>query len=136
MFRSPRLPAYAPVTATGRGYRMRHAERLTAVVLLMACLGGCGHAAQPLPPITTATAPMAPPPEPPTSVADEGLAIAVAREEVDRSAREQTLRVQKQLREQERVQKQLREAAERGDGSERCISGQKMRSVDNGWVQA
>lgn len=116
---------------------MRNGGGLTTVVLLLACLGGCGHAAQPLPPITTATAaPVTPSPEPATSAADEGLAIAVAREEVDRAAREQTLRVQKQLREQERIQKQVRDAAERGDGSERCLSGQKMRRVDNGWVQA
>ena len=75
-------------------------------------------------------------PAPETSAADSGLAIAIAREEVDRAVREQTLRVQKQLREQEREQKQIREAAERGDGSERCLSGQKMRRVANGWVQA
>jgi methionine aminopeptidase len=67
-------------------------------------------------------------------VADDGLAIAVARETVDRAAREQTLRVQQQLRDQER----LREAAVRAlnSGNERCIAGQKVRRVGNGWVQA
>jgi hypothetical protein len=68
------------------------------------------------------------------SAAEAGLAIAIARERVDRAAREQTLRVQQQLRDQERV----REAAVRAaaTGNERCIAGQKVRRVANGWVQA
>ena len=118
---------------------MRTGGQLTTMLLLMVCLGACGRAAQPDAPMAQAAAATpvtAPTPEPETSAADAGLAIAIAREQVDRAVREQTLRVQKQLREQERVQRQIREAAERGDGSERCLSGQRMRRVANGWVQA
>ena len=118
---------------------MRTGTRLATLVLLMPCLGACDRAAQPGTPMAhaaAATPVTSPTPAPETSAADAGLAIAIAREEVDRAVREQTLRVQKQLREQERVQKQIRDAAERGDGSERCLSGQKMRRVANGWVQA
>jgi hypothetical protein len=108
-------------------------------LLLIACLGACNEAAQPgtsiAPPATAA--PVTPPPSAPaTSAADAGLAIAVARETADRAVREQTLHVQKQLREQQRQLQQAREAIERGDGNERCLSGQKMRRVENGWVQA
>ena len=119
---------------------MRTGGQLTTLLLLMACLGACDRAAQPgAPPLAQAAAvtPVtAPTPRPETSAADAGLAIAIAREQVDRAVREQTLHVQKQLREQEREQKQIRDAAERGDGNERCLSGQRMRRVANGWVQA
>ena len=117
----------------------RAALRITSTLLLIACLGACNEAAQPgasiAPP--AAAAPVTPPPSAPaTSAADAGLAIAVARETADRAVREQTLHVQKQLREQQRQLQQAREAVERGDGNERCLSGQKMRRVENGWVQA
>lgn len=118
---------------------MRTGMRLATLGLLMACQAACNRASPPGAPMAqaaAATPATAPAPAPETSVADAGLAVAIAREQVDRAAREQTLRVQKQLREQEREQKQIREAAERGDGSERCLSGQKMRRVANGWVQA
>jgi hypothetical protein len=106
----------------------------------MACLAGCDPAAPPDSAIAQAAmvapATTTPPTfEPTTSAADAGLAIAVARETVDRAAREQTLRVLKQLREQQREQQQAREAAQR-NRNERCITGQKMRRVENGWVQA
>jgi hypothetical protein len=110
-------------------------------LLLIACLGACNEAAQPgtsiAPPATAPPALVPPPPSASaTSPADAGLAIAVARETADRAVREQTLHVQKQLREQQRQLQQAREAIERGDGNERCLSGQKMRRVENGWVQA
>jgi hypothetical protein len=113
------------------------AGRGTALLLLMACLGACDRTAQHGGSIaraaTTAPAPVAAPTPPPAaSAADAALAIAVAREASSRAAREQTLRVQQHLVEQERA----REDAQRGDGSERCLAGQKMRRVANGWVQA
>ncbi len=117
---------------------MRTGGQLTTLLLLMACLGACDRTAPAGAPMAQAavTPVTAPTPNLETSVADSGLAIAIAREQVDRAVREQTLHVQKQLREQERVQKQIRDAAERGDGNERCLSGQRMRRVANGWVQA
>ena len=115
---------------------MRKRMRLTSLGLLMACLAAaCGRTALTDTPVAqAATATPAPASEPTTSVADAGLAIAVARETADRAVREQTLRVQQQLRDQERV----REAAVRAlnSGDWRCIAGQKMRRVGNGWAQA
>jgi len=117
---------------------MRSGTRATLPGLLMACLAACGQQALPGatadPTVAPASAAPASPSTPAASAADAGLAIAVARERVDRAAREQTLRVQQQLREQERV----REAAVRAlnSGNERCIAGQKVRRVGNGWVQA
>ncbi|HZV24089.1 MAG TPA: hypothetical protein VFF93_10010 [Luteimonas sp.] len=118
---------------------MRTGMQLMALLLPMACLGACDEAARPDLAVAQADAPVAAtamqaPADTRTSVADDGLAIAVARETVDRAAREQTLRVQQQLRDQER----LREAAVRAlnSGNERCIAGQKVRRVGNGWVQA
>lgn len=107
--------------------------RLMTWVLPMACLGGCVQTA----PAGTAMAEAAPAPKraaPAPSAADAALAIAIARDAADRAAREQVMRVQKQLREQERA----REAAvhAQASGNERCIDGQKMRRVPNGWVQA
>jgi hypothetical protein len=130
-------PGYAPATAIRMGHRMRTGTRLMMWMLLVACLGGCGPAAQPESQMDQAAA-AAPASAPSTapSAADAGLAIAVARETADRAVREQTLHVQKQLREQQRQLRQAREAVERGDGGERCLAGQKMRRVANGWVQA
>jgi len=112
---------------------------MQVLLLSMAGLGACGEAARPELSAPQGDAPvtaiaMETPVDTRTSAADDGLAIAVARETVDRAAREQTLRVQQQLREQERV----REAAVRAlnSGNERCIAGQKVRRVGNGWVQA
>jgi methionine aminopeptidase len=118
---------------------MRTGMQLMALLLPMTCLGACGEAARPElstahADATVAATAMETPVDARTSAADDGLAIAVARETVDRAAREQTLRVQQQLRDQER----LREAAVRAlnSGNERCIAGQKVRRVGNGWVQA
>lgn len=110
-------------------------------VLLLAGLAACDRGARTDAPVPEAAAavvaPVAPAPTTPaTSAADAGLAIAVAREAADRAVREQTLRVQKRLRDQEREWAKARAAAQHGDGSERCLSGQKMRRVTNGWVQA
>ena len=70
---------------------------------------------------------------PSTFEADDALATATARDQSVRAAREQTLRVQRQLVEQRRA---LRDAAQRGHANERCLAGQRMRRVANGWVQA
>jgi hypothetical protein len=115
--------------------------RPAMVLWLLASLSACGPGAQAPSPVAQADAAVpastpSPTPVSTTSAADAGLAIAIAREDVDRAAREQTLRVQKRLRDQEHEWAKAREAAERGDGSERCIAGQKMRRVANGWVQA
>lgn len=118
---------------------MRQGMRPAMVMWLLASLCACGPGARSPSPVAQAGAAVPPPastPAPPTSAADAGLAIAIARETTDRAVREQTLRVQKRLREQEHEWAKAREAAERGDGSERCIAGQKMRRVANGWVQA
>lgn len=116
---------------------MRTGKRITLLLLLTTWLGACGQTAQPGAPMVQAAAAAAvtPTPAPSTSTADPGLAVDVARETVDRAAREQTLRVQKQLREQQREQQQAREAVQR-NSNERCLAGQKMRRVANGWVQA
>lgn len=113
--------------------------QLTAVLLLTTCLGACDTAARPEASVVEVDAPERTVPAQAAvgtgaNAADEGLAIAVARETVDRAVREQTLRVQQQLRDQERV----REAAVRAlnSGNERCIAGQKVRRVGNGWMQA
>ncbi len=69
---------------------------------------------------------------PATSAAHAALEVAIARESTARAAREQTLRVQRHLREQQRA----RAAAPPDHGNERCLAGQRMRRVANGWVQA
>jgi len=119
---------------------MRPGMRPAMVLGLLASLCACGPGTQAPTPVAQASAaarpPVPPAPAPTTSAADAGLAIAIAREDAARAVREQTLRVQKRLRDQEHEWAKAREAAERGDGSERCIAGQKMRRVANGWVQA
>jgi hypothetical protein len=112
---------------------MRIEKRLMPLWLLMLCLGACDQAAQPGASMVqaTAAAPVAPTPAP----ADAELAVAIARDAAVRAAREQTLRVQQHLREQQREQQQqAREAA--SHGNERCLAGQRMRRVANGWVDA
>ena len=118
---------------------MRTGARLTALLLLMACLTACDQAAQPAvsiaQPAAALPASVTPPtPKPYKWVADSELAIA--RDTADRADREQTLRVQKLLRDQAQEHKRVREAVQRGDGNERCLHGQKMRHVANGWEQA
>jgi hypothetical protein len=117
---------------------MRKEHRLASLwwLLPMLCLGACDRAAPPHAPMLEAAAggPVTPPPAPATTPDDAVLADAVARDAAARAAREQTLRVQQQLREQQREQQQLREAA--SHGNERCVGGQRMRRVANGWVDA
>jgi hypothetical protein len=111
-------------------------------ILPVMCLGACDPAAKQgapsAPPFATpAASPVTPQASTPTaSAADAGLAIAIARESVDRAARQQTLHVQKLLRDEAQAQREAQAAARRGDGNERCLSGQRMRRVANGWVQA
>ena len=105
--------------------------------LLIAGLCACGPAAPQATSIAAVTVnpasakPAAPGPS--TFETDDALAIALARDQAARAAREQTLRVQRQLVEQRRAS---HDSAQRGTANERCIAGQKMRRVANGWVQA
>ena len=111
----------------------RAVGRATAVLCILAGLGACDRTPPPAASIAAA-APAATRPAavPAPSAAMATLQVAVAREAASRAAREQTLRVQRHLVEQERI----RQAAQQGDGNERCLAGQKMRRVANGWVQA
>ena len=121
----------------GWGYRMRMEKRLTSMLLLLLSVGACDQTAPPGASMVqaAAAAPVTPTPAPATTTADAALAVAVARDAAARAAREQTLRVQQQLREQQREQQQqAREAA--SHGNERCLAGQRMRRVANGWVDA
>jgi hypothetical protein len=112
--------------------------RFAPLLLLMLSAGACDQAAQPdASMVQAAAAPVTPAPAPftATTTADAELAVAVARDDAARAAREQTLRVQQQLREQQRrQQQQARDAA--SHGNERCVAGQRMRRVANGWVEA
>ena len=114
---------------------MRTGKRLTPLLLLLLGVGACDQTAPPDAPKVQAAAAVpvtpTPAPAPATTTADAGL--AVARDAAARAAREQTLRVQQQLREQQREQR-MREAA--SHGNERCVAGQRMRRVANGWVDA
>ena len=107
---------------------MSRTAAASVLLLLIACLAGCNQT----PPhdaamriATTASPASASPPLPATAALDDDAVAA-------RAAREQTLRVQQHLREQRRAH----EAAPLAHGNERCLSGQKMRRVANGWVQA
>jgi hypothetical protein len=114
------------------------ATRWVTMLVLLACLGACDKAKQPdnsmlaagaeRPAIATPSASSRS-----TFEADEAVVIATARDQAARAAREQTLRVQRQLVEQRRA---TRDAAQHGNGNERCIGAQRMRRVANGWVQA
>jgi hypothetical protein len=110
----------------------RAVGRTTAVLWILAGLGACDRTPPPAASIAAAPAATQPTAVPAPSAAMATLQVAVAREAASRAAREQTLRVQRHLVEQERI----RQAAQQGDGSERCLAGQKMRRVANGWVQA
>jgi hypothetical protein len=109
--------------------------RLAPLLLLMLSAGACDQAAQPVAStVQAAAAQVTPAPAPATATADADLAAA-ARDAAARAAREQTLRVQRGLREQQRQQQhQARDAAHHGN--ERCVAGQRMRRVANGWVEA
>jgi hypothetical protein len=109
--------------------------RLAPLLLLMLSAGACDQAAQPVAStVQAAAAQVTPAPAPATATADADLAAA-ARDAAARAAREQTLRVQRGLREQQRQQQQqARDAAHHGN--DRCVAGQRMRRVANGWVEA
>lgn len=116
---------------------MRTNTRLMPWPLLALCLGGCTQYEPPAALVAQAVAaPTTPPPASTTPAADTELAVALARDAATRAAREQTLHVQAQLRARAQEDQQAQQAAQRGDGNERCIAGQKMRRVANGWVQA
>lgn len=124
-----------------------HAARTLALplaALLLATLPGCapstpGAAAMPATTAASATiAPVAatattsmPAATPGQAAVDADFAAATARDQRARADREQTLRVQQQLRAEQRA----REAAQRADADVRCLGGQRMRRVANGWVQ-
>jgi hypothetical protein len=106
--------------------------------LLLAGLAACGHGDTPVAPamagpVTETPAAAAPirASVPPTPGSDADLAAAIARDAAVRADREQTLRVQQQLREQQRARQ-----ATQADADVRCLAGQRMRRVANGWVQA
>ena len=96
-------------------------------------------------PVTVATpvvaasvvaAPVEPEPEPapePVMSAEERQLRAEALDASVREAREHTLEVQKRLRADEAARRAHIETPKEG---ERCIDGQKMKRVQNGWVQA
>jgi hypothetical protein len=120
---------------------MRTGTQLAALLLLMACLTACEHAAQPeasiAHPAAALPASVTPPTRSPsTVVVDSRPMSAIAQDATDRADREQTLRVQKLLRDQARQLKRTSDAVQRGDANERCLDGQKMRHVANGWEQA
>lgn len=73
---------------------------------------------------------------PTVPVMETAQTVALASDAATRAAREQTLRVQAQLRARASAEQQASHAARNGSGNERCIAGQKMRRVANGWVQA
>jgi len=124
-------------TARIRSVGTRALARTVVWSLLIGGLCACEPAAQQASSIAAvAVAPASAKPatsNPSTFETDDALAIALARDQAARAAREQTLRVQRQLVEQRRAN---RDSAQRGNANERCIAGQKMRRVANGWVQA
>jgi cytoskeletal protein RodZ len=60
-------------------------------------------------------------------------AEAAAREASWREAREATIRVQQRLRAEQQARKS---AQDEEMHTERCVGGQRMRRVENGWVEA
>ncbi len=97
--------------------RLTATMQATAVVVLLCAAIGAG-AAEP-----AGTAPAAKPAALP----------AEPDEATRREMREAVIKVQKRLRAEQRA----REQAQRTDAkNERCIGGQRMRRVENGWVDA
>ena len=137
-------PLYAPGGATtdkgqrvqtGRMFpvRPRAMARAALFALLIAGLSACEPTARPTSAVVAAATARAPTPKASTFTIDDPLAIATARDEAARADRAHTLLVQRQLVEQRRA---TRDAAKVVNANERCIAGQKMRRVPNGWVQA
>ena len=72
----------------------------------------------------------------PTAAAPSAASItaeAAAREASWREAREAAIRVQERLRAEQQARKS---AQEEEVNNERCVGGQRMRRVENGWVEA
>lgn len=61
------------------------------------------------------------------------IAEAQSREASWREAREATIRVQQRLRAEQQARKAAQQQATK---NERCVDGQRMQRVENGWVQA
>lgn len=87
-------------------------------------------------PMAAPVATVAPAPAPvpvPVVSQEERQEQAEALDASTRAMREDTIAVQKRLREEEAARRADAEAPKDG---ERCIGGQKMKRVQNGWVQA
>jgi hypothetical protein len=111
----------------------RAMARGALLALLIAGLCACEPTARPASATGAMAAAHTPKPTPSTFAADDALAIATARDHAARADRAHTLLVQRQLVEQRRA---TRDAAKAGNANERCIAGQRVRHVGNGWVQA
>ena len=83
-------------------------------------------------PVVAAPVVPAPAPAPVVVSAEERQLRAEASDAAAREAREHTIEVQKRLRAEEAARRARIEAPKEG---ERCIDGQKMKRVQNGWVQ-
>jgi hypothetical protein len=125
--------------ATSSARPAHRALQRVAALLLVTGLAACSQGDVPAADRAALSAPVAPsaaraptPVAPPASARDAGLAAAIARDAAARADREQTLRVQQQLRAQQRA----RQAAQQAPSDMRCLAGQRMRRVANGWVQA
>lgn len=73
-----------------------------------------------------------------SGVASSGAAITAEeelREASWREAREATIRVQQRLRAEQQARKAAQQQQEAAK-NERCVDGQRMKRVENGWVQA
>ena len=81
-------------------------------------------------PDVPAMTPPAPAVTPPTM---SDAAADAAREASWREAREATFRMQQRLRREHRARQS---AEQEGMKNERCVDGQRMKRVENGWVQA
>jgi cytoskeletal protein RodZ len=112
-----------------QAYKARDPQPQAAVVSLDPTTPAVATQSAPLPPPAAATGAQVPATTPTTTF----VAEAEARDAAARQAREQTLKVQQRLRENDRARKA---AAETPSENERCIDGQKMKRVDNGWVQS
>ena len=111
----------------------RALARAAMSTLLIAGLCACEPTAHPASAAVASASARAPTSKPSTFLIDDPLAIATARDQAARADRAHTLLVQRQLVEQRRA---TRDAAKVVNANERCIAGQKMRRVSNGWVQA
>ena len=70
-----------------------------------------------------------------TAPVDASLTAEAAREASWREAREATIRVQQRLRAEQLARKAAQQQQEEAK-NERCVDGQRMKRVENGWMQA